>query len=93
MMRARAIENKVWLVAANYAQRGEEAGAVHIGRSAIVDWAGMVVADTGRREGVATATVDLGESKEVFGWPADLLSRRRPETYRGLGTESEGGQR
>lgn len=84
MMRARAIENKVWLVSANYAQRGVEPEAVHIGRSAIVDWAGIVLADTGRRDGIATATIDLDESKEVFGWPADLLARRHPETYRGL---------
>lgn len=81
ILRARAIENKVFLVAANYAQRGMDPAAVHIGRSAIVDWDGMVLADTGRREGLATATVDLGESREVFGWPADLLSRRLPATY------------
>jgi predicted amidohydrolase len=81
MMRARAIENKVFLVAANYTQQGRDPSSVHIGRSAIVDWDGMVLADTGRREGVATSTIDLDASKEVFGWPADLLGRRRPIAY------------
>jgi predicted amidohydrolase len=81
LMRARAIENKVFLVAANYTQRGRDPRSVHIGRSAIVDWDGMVLAETGRREGVATATVDLKEPRDVFGWPEELMAMRRPETY------------
>jgi len=81
IMRARAMENKVFLVAANYTQKGVDPTAVHFGRSAIIDWDGMALADTGRREGVATATVDLAESKDVFGWPDSLLSERLPQTY------------
>ncbi len=81
LMRARAIENRVYLVSANYAQRCASSYGVHIGRSAIVDWDGEVLADTGRREGVATATVDLGEPRVAFGTPEDILSVRRPDTY------------
>jgi len=82
LMRARAIENQVYLVSANYAQKCLDPTGVHIGRSAIVDWDGQVLADTGRREGVATATVDLDEPKVTYGTPHGLLGDRRPETYR-----------
>lgn len=81
LMRARAIENRVYLVCSNYAQPCMDATAVHIGRSAIVDWDGEVLADTGRREGVATATVDLAEPRAAFGSPQDILAVRRPDTY------------
>jgi predicted amidohydrolase len=82
LMRARALENQVWLVSSNYAQpaRGD-AGGVHIGRSAILDWDGMVLADTGRREGVATATLNLEERGPLSGMPRRLLDDRLPETY------------
>ncbi len=82
LMRARAIENQVYLVSANYAQRCFDPAGVHIGRSAIVDWDGQVLADTGRREGLATATIDLDEPKVTYGTPHRLLGERRPETYR-----------
>lgn len=90
LMRARAIENQVWLVAANYAQRCADGAGVHIGRSAIVDWDGQVLAETGRREGVATATVDLAEPKTTYGSPKPLLSDRRPDTYGSLLDKSSG---
>jgi len=81
LTRARAIENQVFLVSANYSQKGADSSAVHIGRSAVIDWDGMALADTGRREGVATAVVDLDEPRTVFGLTERLLSDRRPETY------------
>ncbi len=80
LMRARALENQVFLVAANYSQKGQDAAALHIGRSAVVDWDGMVLADTGWRPGVATATISLEESPQVHGSPK-LRDGRRPETY------------
>jgi len=81
LMRARAIENQVYLVSANYAQKCADPAGVHIGRSAIVDWDGQVLADTGRREGVASATIDLDEPRVTYGTPHGLLGDRRPETY------------
>lgn len=81
LMRARAIENQVWLVSANYSQPGTEFGSVHIGRSAIIDWDGMVLADTGRREGLATATINLAERGPIAGVPRRLLDDRLPHTY------------
>jgi len=81
LMRARAIENQVWLVSANYSQPGTEFGSVHIGRSAIIDWDGMVLADTGRRDGLATATINLEERGPLAGMPRRLLEDRRPQTY------------
>ena len=81
LMRARAIENQVWLVSSNYSQPGLEFGAVHIGRSAIIDWDGMVLADTGRRDGLATATINLEERGPLAGMPRRLLADRRPQTY------------
>ena len=80
LTRARAIENQVFLVSANYTQKGLDPAAVHFGRSAIVDWDGTVLADTGRRPGVATAVVSLEESRRGFGSPK-LREDRRPETY------------
>ena len=84
LMRARAIENQVYLVSANYAQKCIDPAGVHIGRSAIIDWDGQVLAETGRREGVATATVDLDEPRVTYGSSNRLLDDRRPETYRRL---------
>ena len=80
LMRARAIENQVFLVAANYTQKGLDPAAVHFGRSAVIDWDGMVLADTGRHPGVATAFINLEERRRGFGSP-DLRLHRRPETY------------
>jgi len=84
-MRARAMENQVWLVSSNYAQRALNYAGGHIGRSAIIDWDGQVLADTGRREGVATATIDLDESKATAGTPECIFTMRRPETYGRIG--------
>jgi omega-amidase len=81
LMRARAIENQVWLVSSNYSQPGMEFGSVHIGRSAIIDWDGMVLADTGRRDGLATATLNLDERGPLAGMPRRLLDDRLPQTY------------
>jgi len=80
LMRARAIENQVFLVSSNYTQKGLDPAAVHIGRSAVVDWDGTVLGDTGRRAGVATATINLDEPRQIFGSPK-LPDGRRVETY------------
>jgi len=93
LMRARAIENQVYLVSANYAQKCIDPSGVHIGRSAIIDWDGQVLAETGRREGVATAIVDLDEPKVTYGSPRGLLDDRRPETYGRLTEREQTGER
>jgi len=80
LMRARAIENQVFFVAANYTQKGLDPAAVHFGRSCVLDWDGCVLADTGRRPGVATAVINLDESRVGFGSPK-LPEHRRPQTY------------
>jgi len=80
LTRARAIENQVFLVSANYTQKGLDPAAVHFGRSAVIDWDGMTLADTGRRAGLATAVISLEESRRGFGSPK-LPEDRRPETY------------
>lgn len=90
LMRARAIENQVWLVSSNYSQPAVSGPSCHIGRSAIIDWDGMVLADTGRREALATATIDLDERRmdHLSGLPYRLLEERLPSTY---GALAEGG--
>ena len=73
LLRARAVENMLYMVSSNYSQ----VVGPHIGFSAIVSPYGEILASTGRREGVATATVDLDDKPS---WP-DIKTERRPETY------------
>lgn len=95
LCRARAIENAVWLVSANFAC--DPPYAPYLGRSAMgrafaIDRDGTVVADTGHRPGLAIADVDLAKSRHTAGvvgardgeWdtlPEDLFAMRRPQAY------------
>lgn len=72
-LRARAIDNHVTLVAANYAgdlpylcsnypaYTGEP-----LGRACVIDRSGIVCADTGIRPGVAVTAIDLARPKDIY---------------------------
>jgi predicted amidohydrolase len=80
LVRARAIENQTFVIAAN--QVGRHPGGHHSGgRSAIVDPWGAVLAQAHDREGHIAADLDLEEQERIRArFPA--LANRRPETYR-----------
>jgi len=80
LVRARAIENQVFMIAAN--QFGEHAAGQHSGgRSMIVDPWGVVLAQAADGEGHVIAEVDLERQREIRErLPA--LANRRPEAYR-----------
>jgi len=79
LYRARAIENNMFMVCSNFAQKCLDPAAVHIGFGAIIDRYGEILANTGRREGVASVTVNLDENCPMTG--IDKWGTRRPETY------------
>jgi deaminated glutathione amidase len=79
LVRARAIENQAFVVAAN--QVGEHPGGHRSGgRSTIVDPWGVVLAQAPDGEGFLAADLDLERQEEIRGrFPA--LANRRPEAY------------
>lgn len=79
LYRARAIENNIFMVCSNYAQKCLDPHGVHIGFGAVIDRYGEILADTGRREGVATAVVNLDEKCPMAG--IDKWGTRRPDAY------------
>jgi predicted amidohydrolase len=79
LYRARSIENNIFMVGSNYSQKCRDPHGVHIGFGAIIDRYGEVLADTGRREGVATAVINLDEECPMAG--IDKWGTRRPDTY------------
>lgn len=85
LYRARAIENNIFMVSSNYSQKCRDPQAVHIGFGAVIDRYGEVLADTGRREGVATAFVDLDEKCTIPG--IDMRAARRPGAYKVITSE------
>lgn len=87
LVRARAIENQVFVIAAD--QRGTSPdGIARHGRSLIVDPWGRVLADAGTGEGVITADLDLDEVARTRR-AIPNLANRRPQTY-GSGTSEAG---
>ncbi|GAB4258104.1 MAG: carbon-nitrogen hydrolase family protein [Thermoleophilia bacterium] len=79
LLRARAIENQVFVVAANQTGR-HEPGLESYGRSMIVDPWGIVLAQVGDGNGVAVADLDLGRLERVRrSLPA--LANRVPAAY------------
>jgi len=76
---ARALDNQVWLVAAN--RIGSDETYTYFGRSRIVSPYGQAVLECGEGEEVAVAEVDIGRSTE-FKKIVDFLADRRPKTYR-----------
>jgi predicted amidohydrolase len=80
LVRARAIENQVFLVAAN--QVGPHPGGHHSGgRSMIVDPWGVVLAQAEDREGHIVAELDLQRQLEIRA-QLPSLANRRPSAYR-----------
>lgn len=79
MVRARAIENQVFVLAAN--QAGEHPGSYRSGgRSMIVDPWGRVLARLGDEPGYAVAELDFAE-QDAIRRRVPLLAHRRPEVY------------
>jgi deaminated glutathione amidase len=80
LLRARAIENQAFVVAAN--QFGPHPpGRRSGGRSMIVDPWGLVLAQAADREAVVVADLDLAAQDEVRA-TLPSLANRRPEAYR-----------
>jgi deaminated glutathione amidase len=80
LLRARAIENQVFVIAANQVG-AHPAGQRSGGRSMIVDPWGLVLAQAQDAEGYIVADLDLGRQEEIRSrLPA--LANRRPEVYR-----------
>jgi deaminated glutathione amidase len=79
LVRARAIENQTFVVAAN--QVGSHPGGFHSGgRSMIVDPWGVVLAQAADREGHILADLDLGRQHEIRE-QVPVLANRRPDVY------------
>jgi len=83
---ARAAENKMFCVCINRA--GEEGGYKFLGRSRIVDWAGLPIADAKAfEEDIIYAEVDPTEAREKYmvlipgEMEVDYFRDRRPEFY------------
>ena len=80
LLRARAIENQAFVIAAN--QVGEHPGGHRSGgRSMIVDPWGVVVAQAPDRETHVVADLDLERQREIRA-QLPSLANRRPEVYR-----------
>lgn len=92
VLRARARENRVFVVAAN--RVGVERGRRFIGRSQIVDAVGKVLAEAdGVSETILLAQIDPAEARrkriviEPGEWEQDSVGDRRPELYGLLGAD------
>lgn len=77
--RARAVENGVYVVAAN--RWGDERGTVFCGNSAVLDPYGGALNLLSTGDGLALAEVDLDLARQAR---AEALSRRRPHLYQDL---------
>jgi len=89
---ARAIDNGIYMVTSHYVNVPFLAGRA-MGHAVVIDPMGRVLADTGHRPGITTATVDLDDIYEYWaGGGTELKKRyptlkdcyfkiRRPETY------------
>ena len=96
VLRARAIDNCVYVCTANHGIREDEPWmpGMCLGRSGVVGPDGLALAETGRYAGVVTATLDLARRRLVraFGvsgeadFRHELWRHRRPETYGELAT-------
>ena len=79
LVRARAIENEVFVIAAN--QVGPHPGGHHSGgRSLIVDPWGVVLARADERDGFIAADLDLDRQLEIRA-QLPVLAHRRPRVY------------
>lgn len=79
LLRARAIENQLFVAGCNRA--GEDADGVFGGHSAVVDPMGQVLAEGGTEPGLIVAELDLDQVQAVR-TRLPFLQDRRPEVYR-----------
>jgi omega-amidase len=82
LVRARAIENQMFVVAVNQVGTEElgDGTVTYFGNSMIVDPWGGIVAEAGEEEALVTATIDTGMVDEVRG-KMKVLKDRRPDLY------------
>ncbi|HEV8441011.1 MAG TPA: nitrilase-related carbon-nitrogen hydrolase [Methylomirabilota bacterium] len=79
-LRARACENQVFVVASGQYGCEPASGIAFVGRSAVIDPWGVIVATAPDRECVTVTTIDLDQIDEVkYRYP--LMLQRRPELY------------
>lgn len=82
LMRARAIENEVFIVVAN--QFGKPLVDIEFyGHSAIIDPWGRILAETGEGTGTVTAELDFAEQMRIRK-QLPVLENRRPDVYQGI---------
>lgn len=79
LLRARAIENQVFIVAANQA-RSERGGPVYYGNSTIIDPWGRIIARAGEDEQLLLADIEPREVGEVRD-KMPIFASRRPRVY------------
>lgn len=85
LIAARAAENRLWVVSSN--RVGAEDKAIYIGKSAIVDPNGNLVAELMGEEGISIAEIDpdISKIKRIIRDPGkyeiDLFNDRRPALY------------
>jgi predicted amidohydrolase len=77
--RARALENQVVWLSAN--QSGTFGSLRFVASAKVVDPGGEILADTGVREGMAIAELDVEEALDLARRSMGHLRDRRPETY------------
>lgn len=88
LTRAQALMNQVWMVHADQFGLDVRSKRCYYGHSRVVDPMGRTVVDTGHKEGLALAMVNLknelkrSRSRDFVG--LDLLRIRRPEAYHAL---------
>ncbi|GGJ22649.1 carbon-nitrogen hydrolase family protein [Paenarthrobacter histidinolovorans] len=83
LLRARAVENQVFVIASGQFGQEPASGTMFVGRSMVVDPWGLVIATASDRQGVLSATLDLeliDNTRRQF----PLLEQRRPELYKDL---------
>jgi predicted amidohydrolase len=98
-LKSRAIDNGVWHVAACFGCEENRAWrpGMMVGRSSITGPDGLIIADAGRKPGIATATVDLDQKRIAHSWSRggesyfwqDVLRGRRPDAYDALTREHD----
>jgi predicted amidohydrolase len=80
LLRARAVENQAFVIAANQIGEGGEAGRFSGGRSMIIDPWGVVLAQASDTVGVIVADLDLGRLESIRS-KLPSLANRRPGAY------------
>ncbi|TMV51490.1 carbon-nitrogen hydrolase family protein [Paenibacillus mesophilus] len=91
-LKSRAIDNGCLFVSSSYSDKSERkhwAPGRFLGRSNIVNDDGIILADAGREEAIATADVDLDDKRrahsfcynDIVDYKKAMLDNRKPEAY------------